>query len=406
MSENPREERGLLIAAKFKLVQEKTGVWSVPSQSGPRKYKVHVAPWTPSCTCPDHAHAGHKCKHLFAVEWAVTHNGETTGGLVVGSVTVEVKKPTYRQNWPKYNEAQTSEKRMFLPLLRDLCAGLDRDEPPCRGRPRLPMSDAVFAMVYKVYSGTSARRFMSDLEDAREKGLISRTPHYNSILNYLEETGMTAILSDLIVRSSLPMVSVEDIFAVDSTGFSSSRFDRWYDHKYGRENKAHAWVKCHVMCGVRTNIVTSAVATNPFMHDISMLPQLVASTVRNFTVKEVLADKAYSSKAVLELITAHGATPYIPFKVNANPKGDDTFSRLYHTFSLEQEAFYAHYHLRSNAESTMAMMKGKFRDHLFSKTDTAMRNEVLCKVAAHNLCCLIGAIHELGIDPKLKELAA
>lgn len=34
-----------------------------------------------------------------------------------------------------------------------------------------------------------------------------------------------------------------------------------------------------------------------------------------------------------------------------------------------------------------------------SKTDTAMKNEVLCKLVAHNLCCLIQEQHELGIDP-------
>ena len=28
-----------------------------------------------------------------------------------------------------------------------------------------------------------------------------------------------------------------------------------------------------------------------------------------------------------------------------------------------------------------------------------MKNEVLCKLVAHNLCCLIQEQHELGIDP-------
>jgi hypothetical protein len=34
-----------------------------------------------------------------------------------------------------------------------------------------------------------------------------------------------------------------------------------------------------------------------------------------------------------------------------------------------------------------------------SKTDVAMRNEVLCKILCHNLCCLISATFELGIQP-------
>ncbi len=35
-----------------------------------------------------------------------------------------------------------------------------------------------------------------------------------------------------------------------------------------------------------------------------------------------------------------------------------------------------------------------------------MKNEVLAKVLCHNLCCLIHAMYELKIDPKLAEPGA
>ncbi len=41
----------------------------------------------------------------------------------------------------------------------------------------------------------------------------------------------------------------------------------------------------------------------------------------------------------------------------------------------------------------------KFRDHLRSKTDVAMRKEVLCKILCHNICCLIMSQFELGFEP-------
>ena len=44
-------------------------------------------------------------------------------------------------------------------------------------------------------------------------------------------------------------------------------------------------------------------------------------------------------------------------------------------------------------------VKRKFGGEVRSKTDTAMKNEVLAKLVAHNLCCLIQEQHELGIDP-------
>lgn len=43
------------------------------------------------------------------------------------------------------------------------------------------------------------------------------------------------------------------------------------------------------------------------------------------------------------------------------------------------------------------MIKAKFRDHVRSKTDVAMVNEVLCKILCHNICCLIQESYELGI---------
>ena len=46
------------------------------------------------------------------------------------------------------------------------------------------------------------------------------------------------------------------------------------------------------------------------------------------------------------------------------------------------------------------MLKAKFRDHVRSSTDTAMKNEVLCKFLCHNICCVIQSQLELGIEAK------
>ena len=44
-------------------------------------------------------------------------------------------------------------------------------------------------------------------------------------------------------------------------------------------------------------------------------------------------------------------------------------------------------------------IKGKFGSGLRSKSDIGQINEALCKVLAHNVCVLVQAIHELGIEP-------
>jgi hypothetical protein len=149
-----------------------------------------------------------------------------------------------------YNAAQTNEKALVQSLLYDLCQGIS-DPAQQMGRPRLPLRDMVWSCVFKVYSTLSTRRFMTDLAEAAAKGYISSVPHFNSILNYFDTASLTPLLRDLIQTSSLPLKSVEVDFAVDSSGFSTSRYVRWYNARYGNEQDNHDWMKVHLMCGVK-----------------------------------------------------------------------------------------------------------------------------------------------------------
>jgi hypothetical protein len=71
---------------------------------------------------------------------------------------------------------------------------------------------------------------------------------------------------------------------------------------------------------------------------------------------------------------------------------------MFHYFKFRQQEFLDHYHRRSNVESTFSAIKRKFGPDVRSKTDAAMKNEVLCKMVAHNICVLIQEQHELGIE--------
>lgn len=154
---------------------------------------------------------------------------------------------TYKQNWTEYNRAQTTEKDHFQSLLADLCNTVTTPKQEGRGQRRLPLGDVVFAATFKIFSTLSGRRFVSDLREAKQRGHISSLPHYNSIFRYLENPDLTPILTDLIEQSSLPLKSVETDFAIDSSGFSTSKFERWFSHKYGRETFQRQWVKVHIL---------------------------------------------------------------------------------------------------------------------------------------------------------------
>jgi transposase len=394
-----RELRGMELAAT-RTIRKLDGWWRVPSQTGAGIYRVQLAKKFAICECPDFKKRQTACKHIYAATFVSRRENPDGSVTVTQAVMTATTETAYPQAWAAYNEAQTNEKDKFQALLADLCNGLPLGPRLKKnGRPSLPLSDMIFSATFKVYSTVSARRFMSDLREAQSKGFISKTPHYNSIFNYFESAELTTVLKTLIVESSLPLQSVETKFAADSSGFMTTRFTRWFDHKYGVEKTKADWVKCHLMCGVKTNIVTAVEIHGQHAADTKMLPVLTEATAMNFTMREVSADKGYASKANFESIARFGAVPFISFPDSHKGQGGGKWAEMYHYFNFRKQEFLQHYHKRSNVESTFSMMKRKFGDSLRSKTDTAMVNETLCKVLCHNLVVLIHEMYELGIDP-------
>lgn len=182
-------------------------------------------------------------------------------------LTVEEPKvrKTYPQDWTNYNKAQTNEKSRFQELLFELCSQIeDIPRKDSAGRNRIPLSDMVYSIVFKIYSCISGRRFMSDLSEAHRKGFISKIPHFNSLFNYLETDELFYVLKSLIRESSKPLITVEVDFAVDSSGFAKGTTVTWLHQKYSNPHEIQKadWIKCHLICGVVTNIVTNVEITD------------------------------------------------------------------------------------------------------------------------------------------------
>jgi len=334
----------------------------------------------------------------------------TSDGQTVVTETVKVTRKTYAQDWSAYNAAQTKEKSEVQALLYELCKSLPEPEQRT-GRPRLSLSDIIFSSCYKVYSTVSGRRFSTDLRDAKARGYLSKLPHYNSVFRYLESPALTPYLYELITLSAAPLKAVETDFAVDSSGFSTGQFMRWLDVKYGKLEDRRQWLKLHLMCGTKTNIVTSVEVSDGYSHDYHHFKPLVDHTKQSgFNLKEVSADKGYLGADNMLTTLRHGAIPYIPFKTNSvaqsgyDPKST-LWTRMFHFYMMNRDEFLQHYHKRSNIETTFHMIKSKFGQRLRSKTLTAQINEALCKVLCHNLCVVIQSMHELNITPEFSNAA-
>lgn len=407
-----RQQRGLAIAATQPISQSKNGLWYVPSQSNNGKYSVRIGNGDSFCSCPDFEN-GNKCKHIFSVEFTIARttreqNADGSITTVTESVTVKTtaERKSYPQDWASYNAAQINEREHFHELLADLCAPIQTPAPknPRKGgRPALPLNDSIFSACLKVYSTFSARRFSGELKDAHEKGFIRCLPHFNSVLNVFDNKDVTPILKELVRTSALPLAGVEKKIAVDSTGFSGCKFDRWFDEKHGAPRSKAVWKKCHIASGCLTNIVTAADVLDSNSADSPQFAPLAYTTELGFKNCDYVADKAYTSGENFQTVADIGGMLYAPFKARTTGGIGGLFQKMYHLFCLNEAAYLKEYHARSNVESTFSAIKRKFGDNLRSKNDTAMVNEVYAKLICHNVCVLIQEMYVLGIDPTFEK---
>lgn len=395
-----REERGKEIAEKSGQIQKvDDNSYKVKSQSGKGFYEVKATKDGMTCTCPDFVKRGLPCKHILATRFYLEIQQLTPKGIVTEKIHL-----TYAQAWSAYNAAQTEEIKMFDALLKDLVKAIPEPEQTM-GRPRLSIHESLFCAIQKVYSQLSSRRAHSLFQNAVEKKQIDHAPHFNAPSKLLNNPDVTPILHELVTLSALPVAGLESDFAVDSTGFRTTTFSEYCGTKHGQK-KQHRWVKAHMATGVKTNIVTSIKITAENGPDSPQFKSLIDDTAKNFDVREISADRAYSSRDNLDAVGAIDGVAYIPFKKNATGKtlGSPLWKKMFHYFQLNRDEFMEHYHKRSNVESTNAAIKRKFGETLKSKNPIAQINELLAKIIAYNLTVVIHEMYENGIEPSFLRL--
>jgi hypothetical protein len=79
----------------------------------------------------------------------------------------------------------------------------------------------------------SGRRATTDIRECEDKGLLAKAPSYNSVFRYMERAEMAPLLKTLVHESAAPLRAIETTFAIDSTGFATNTYARWFDEKFG-----------------------------------------------------------------------------------------------------------------------------------------------------------------------------
>lgn len=390
-SDRLREQKAKIILSREHSIRKvDDNIYLVQSQTGHGWYKIQWNGKEWVCNCPDYIKNGHitPCKHLLALKIKYE-----TGFYETGEEIPDIERKTYTQDWKLYNMAQMQEFELFDQFLYQLLYTIeDPNKYPGRGRPRLKLRDQLFCCIMKVYSQLSSRRAKHLYNDAFHRQQIEHSPYFNVVSCTLNKTETTPILHELVSLSARPLASIESDFAYDSSGFRCSTFGNYCEEKHGTKRQRN-WLKAHIGTGVSTNIIASVVVTDEHSADSPQLKKLLLDTAKNFTIREVSADMAYSSRKNLHLIDSFGGKPFIPFKKNATGKrGGALWKKTFYYFQLHKDDFLEHYHKRSNVESTFSAIKKKFGESVKSKNRIAQENELLCKIIAYNITVLI---HEM-----------
>lgn len=216
------------------------------------------------------------------------------------------------------------------------------------------------------------------------------------MLNYYKNPQVTQVLKHLIENSGIPLKEVERDFTIDSSGWSTTLYGRWFNARSGKWSKRKLFKKAHVTSGVVTNIITAVDISEGYHNDSPYFEGLIKTTAKNYLVREVSADAGYCSRKNMSTVSELGAIPYIMFRRTdtGKPKGHLIWKRMHKMYKNHTTEFKEHYHKRSNAESVFNMIKRKMGTNLRCKSELGQVNELLCKCLAHNICVLINELYE------------
>lgn len=401
---NPREVRAIEMLRSGGRVAEskRSGEYLVASQSGNGLYRVRVhAPFGPaeSCECPDFQERLAPCKHILFVRHWTREDGPTP----VNPAGQPSHHRATTRNWHLYDQSQTYEYQLFNTLLLDLANGFPEPErdPRKAGRKPIPLRDQAYWAIHREYLGLSLRRSHGLRQNEVALGRVADAHYYALGSHFLCRSDVRESLHDMLARSAMPLIGLENRCAIDGTGLRTTRFNYYRKEKYtpDREND---WQKLHALVGVKTHTIPVLEVTVGSANDSPQFPVLLKRAISlGFQFKEVYADKGYQSRENFRVANECDVLPFIPFKSNqtGRAKGVPIYHKMFHLFQSRRDEFDAHYRQRAQVESTFGAIKQKFSETLASRTFDSQCNEVLCLAIAHNITVLVRQMFESGILP-------
>jgi transposase len=176
--------------------------------------------------------------------------------------------------------------------------------------------------------------------------------------------------------------------AVDSTGFGTKSYHRWFNIRNTQNNVKKAFLKLHATVDTVKKAVLSATVTRGHAHDSPQLKKLLRPIK---DIGDATADSGYLSRRNCELIAKKHGTPYIMPKKNTTARAytSKVWREMILKFKHYPVEWLKHYHKRSISESVFSTIKRKLGAYLTSVKLSLQKKELFIKVIVYDLMLLV-----------------
>lgn len=249
-----------------------------------------------------------------------------------------------------------------------------------RGRPRvysdaaisaLAVLRAYFNLPYRQTEGL-ARRFACLLG-------LGRGPDYTTIFRREKR---------LKVPTNLRLGGAAEraVIAIDATGWKVTNRGEW--KRQGRKG----WVKLHIAVNVRTKEILSVRLTDERVHDCEVAEPLIREASQRVHLVKVLADGAYDSKELFNLLQQLGVEPVIRVRKDSSRLARGCPARRRAVLAQQQPGWRKRlgYGTRWLVETAFSMLKRRFGEFIRALKPVYAFQEMLIKCFVYNLLIRYG----------------
>lgn len=307
-------------------------------------------------------------------------------------------------DWSAYNLAKIKEVDFFLIFVKEAVdmVKLDEDKVKKKGRPSKDACDLAKVILTQIYFQTGERQASGLASLFKEKLLISDVPSPRTIGRAYKRAQVRYILEKVFEMTSAPIQEKESSFSADGTGLPLSIKQNYENDREDRD-KHKGYDKMAVMISNKFHIATAIVSRKGTAHDSPLFEQLINDTAKRFhDMGDIQLDAGFLSRENCDLIADVGATPHIfPKKgILLKKKGSAAWRNMLTELIKDPQEWMGRYHERSNSECYFSSHKRRFTKPLLKKENELRHVEALARVTVLNICMLILAYFEHGVEVK------